>query len=74
MFAGKVFLLEAELTKVMGKKDLARYKFVCAIAVTSDSGIVLDHAIACKCAARYLMSIGETTSATRYLRQANVSY
>ena len=32
--AGKVFLLQAELARVMGKKDLARHKFVCAIAVT----------------------------------------
>lgn len=32
----------------MGKRYLARYKFVSAIAVTSDSGIVLDHAIACE--------------------------
>jgi hypothetical protein len=40
--AGKVFLLEVELARVMDKKDLAWYKFVCPIAVTSDRGIVLE--------------------------------
>jgi hypothetical protein len=56
----------------MGKRYLARYKFVCAIAVTAVLYWIIPLHV--NEAARYMMSIGETTSATRYLQQANVSY
>jgi len=72
--AGKLFLLEAELAQVMGKEVLARYKYVCSIAVVRESGIVLDLAIACERFGRYMASIGDTLSATDYLRQAKASY
>ena len=40
----------------------------------SRDGVVFDHAVACERAGRFMSSIGETNSATRYLRQANESY
>lgn len=72
--AGKVFLLEAELARVMGKNDVARYNYQCAVALTRESGISLDHALACERTSRYMSGIGDTATATEYLKQACASY
>jgi hypothetical protein len=72
---GKQFLLEAELAAVRGKHDCAQQKYICAVAVASDNGIVLDHAIACERAGRYMMmSMRDEESANEYFRKAHASY
>ena len=71
---GKQFLLEAELAAVAGKHDRARQKYICAVAVAGDNGIVLDHAIACERAGRYAMRMRDEEAAKDYFRKAHTSY
>ena len=73
-YAGKVFLIQAELAAAIGDDNRANLKFTCAIAAALENGVAMDHAVACERAGRHQLDRGDESCATEYLRRAHNAY
>jgi tetratricopeptide (TPR) repeat protein len=69
-FLGKLYLLEAEAARCQGKTQQAVTKYMAAILNLREEGFLSEEAIANELFGRHYLHLGETASATPYIRDA----
>lgn len=77
-FAGKLHLLEAELSSFMYKPSKKFHEtmawYESAIAHAKNSGFIHEHGLACEKAGLYVKKAGDVQKAMEYFSQAKESY
>jgi histidine kinase len=73
-FEHKLRLVEAELERVLGRRDQAAAAFESAVAAARRSGYGHEAALACELAARFYLEAGQPERARELLREAHRGY